>query len=108
MLPAGRGPPYQDITEHIKDIAYGPNGDTRLWYTLEHTTVEKLRQKCFYHLRDGKVIGGELQSIQSCTSAPRVLINIQTTNGKTEYLDGRLFGTPENLGVTLDKVVEIK
>ena len=106
-IPPPVDPPYDDITESVSFIGYGRTRQDMLWWMPKQTSVDQLREKCVYTLRDGSEVRGQLLSIRSCLTGPRVLIDLQN-GGSEEYLVGTLHGSPLNLGVTLDDVINIQ
>ncbi len=116
-------PKYANITPQVKEFGYGPNLDTDLsWDLLEHKTPEELCEEHTYTLRDNSkktflhkifrkrtpniTIKGRLMKVVSCMEAPRVLVNIDD-GIDINRICGRLYGSPNNLGVTLDNVLKI-
>ena len=99
---------YEDITNKIKHIAYYNQKEVEGWYAPNNTTVNHLKDKCFYKLKSGDEIFGKLCSIESCLTAPRVIVRLEDGGGKRHTLEGLLFGTPSKLGVVLTDVVDIK
>jgi len=116
-------PKYEDITDKVTRFAHA-NVDSILWYNLNYIDSKKLFEKSTYTIKSykkpglfpgklgklekNKTIVGKLKNVESCLSAPRVLVNIETVNGDLQYLSGTLFGAPSNLGVLLDDVLKIE
>ena len=120
-------PKYEDITNDVIQYSFGHNvDDTELgtWDRLENIPPEELQKEHTYTLKDNskqrgflsqflrrnpnKTITGKLKSVKSCTTAPRVLIEIETAPNQINRMTGRLYGSPSKLGVVLNDVIEIK